>query len=66
MTPEQLMKKCQIGCHRLDDANNLLAECYGTIGKMLAWIEDHGERTCLCTKDMTGKVCKYCQCGKAK
>ena len=29
---ENLMKRCQIGCHRLGDANDLLAECYGAIG----------------------------------
>ena len=32
-TNEQLMKACQIGCNNLNDANNLLAECYGRIGK---------------------------------
>jgi len=34
---ERLMKKCQIGIHcraSLDDANDLLAECYGTIGRL--------------------------------
>jgi hypothetical protein len=30
------MKKCQIGSHNLNDANNLLAECYGTIGMLSA------------------------------
>jgi hypothetical protein len=34
MTNEQLMKACQIGCNNLNDANNLLAECYGRIGKL--------------------------------
>ena len=33
-TNEQLMKACQIGCNNLNDANNLLAECYGRIGKL--------------------------------
>lgn len=33
-TNEQLMKACQIGCNNLNDANNLLAECYGRIGKI--------------------------------
>jgi hypothetical protein len=35
MTPEEVMKKCQIGCNNLNDCNNLLAECYGTIGKLV-------------------------------
>ena len=34
---EQLMKKCQRGFgnypNALDDANNLLSECYGLLGK---------------------------------
>lgn len=33
-TNEQLMKACQIGCNNLSDANNLLAECYGRIGRL--------------------------------
>jgi len=33
--PERVMKKCQTGCYSLNDANDLLAECYGTIGKLL-------------------------------
>ena len=33
-TNEQLMKACQIGCNNLNDANNLLAECYGRIGRL--------------------------------
>jgi|SRR5690606_12823227 len=35
MTPEQVMKACQVGCTNLIDANDLLAQCYGTIGKLL-------------------------------
>lgn len=33
-TNEQIMKACQIGCNNLNDANNLLAECYGRIGRL--------------------------------
>ena len=36
---KNLMKRCQIGCggkHALDDAHDMLAECYGTIGALLA------------------------------
>ena len=37
---ERLQKRCQIGCRNLNDANNLLAECYGAIGALLEEIED--------------------------
>jgi len=33
---------------------------------LLKWIEDEGERNNTCTKNITGKVCSYCRCGKAK
>jgi len=33
-TTEQLMKACQIGCSNLNDANSLLAECYGRLGRL--------------------------------
>jgi hypothetical protein len=35
---EKLMKRCQVGVggrHALDDAHNLLAACYGTIGALV-------------------------------
>lgn len=35
MTPDQVMKACQVGSRNLDAANNLHAQCYGTIGKLL-------------------------------
>jgi len=68
MTPEQVMKKCQIGYGgriALNDCHDLLPECYGTIGRMLQWIEDEGERTDTCTKPVTGKVCRGCRCKHA-
>jgi len=37
----KLMKKCQIGCggrNALEDAHDILAECYGTLGAMDAEI----------------------------
>jgi len=41
---KEVMKKCQIGFgnypNALQDANNLLAECYGTIGKLSAEIAE--------------------------
>lgn len=36
---EQLMKRCQVGTRNYDEANNLHAECYGMIGKLLGQIE---------------------------
>jgi hypothetical protein len=32
---ERLMKRCQAGSPSADGANNLLAECYGTLGALL-------------------------------
>lgn len=32
---EKLMKKCQAGHPSADGANDLLAECYGTLGALL-------------------------------
>lgn len=29
------MKQCQVGTRNYNDANNLHAQCYGTIGKLL-------------------------------
>lgn len=47
MNSEQIMKACQVGFasypSALDDANNLLSECYGHIGRLVSlnsgWIE---------------------------
>jgi hypothetical protein len=33
---EQIMKRCQIGTRNYNEANNLHAECYRIIGKLLA------------------------------
>lgn len=35
---EDLMKRCQRGATNLNDANNLLADCYGTLDAMAAEI----------------------------
>jgi len=35
---DRLMKRCQIGCggrQALDDAHDILAECYGTLGALV-------------------------------
>lgn len=37
MNVEALMKRCQIGVggrHALDDAHDIMAECYGTLGRL--------------------------------
>jgi len=39
---EQIMKRCQIGTRNYEEANNLHAECYRIIGKLLAereWVD---------------------------
>jgi len=39
---ERLMKRCQIGVggrHALDDAHDIMAECYGSLGAMMIEIE---------------------------
>ena len=33
---EQVMKRCQIGTRNYNEANNLHADCYRVIGKLLA------------------------------
>jgi hypothetical protein len=37
---EQIMKRCQVGTRNYDEANNLHAECYRVIGKLLKTIEE--------------------------
>ena len=36
---ENVMKRCQIGTKNYNEANNLHAECYGTIGRLLLQVE---------------------------
>jgi hypothetical protein len=35
---EQIMKRCQVGTRNYDEANNLHADCYRVIGKLLKTI----------------------------
>ena len=37
---EQIMKRCQVGTRNYNEANNLHAECYRVIGKLLKTIEE--------------------------
>ena len=61
MNPEKTMKKCQIGSINLNAANDLHAECYGTIGAMLNWIMETSEQYNICTKHITGNICPGCK-----
>jgi hypothetical protein len=36
------------------------------LDRLIDWIEDEGERVNICTRNITGNVCAYCQCGKKK
>jgi hypothetical protein len=49
---EQIMKRCQVGTRNYDEANNLHADCYRVIGKLLKTIEE-----LQCQKHVT---CVYC------
>lgn len=44
MTDDEIMKACQRGFGNyvgaLDDANNLLAQCYGSIGRLRSTVEN--------------------------
>ncbi|RVD77074.1 hypothetical protein [Pseudomonas koreensis] len=46
---EDLQKRCQRGATNLKDANNLLAECYGVLGKL-------GVALAECTASLEGEV----------
>jgi len=37
---EQIMKRCQVGTRNYNEANNLHADCYRVIGKLLKTIEE--------------------------
>lgn len=72
---ENLMKRCQRGATNLNDANNLLAECYGMLGKLGAENKDLSNRCESLTferTDLRDKIetlrdvlpeCKNCQGG---
>jgi hypothetical protein len=34
------------------------------LDRLLDWVESEGERVNICTYNVTGNVCAYCQCGK--
>jgi hypothetical protein len=37
---EQIMKRCQVGTRNYDEANNLHADCYRVIGKLLKTVAE--------------------------
>jgi hypothetical protein len=48
---ERLMKRCQVGVggrHALDDAHDILAECYGALGAMMIEIERLQSELAIC------------------
>jgi hypothetical protein len=52
---EDLMKRCQIGVggkHALDDAHDIMADCYGTLGAMMSEIEALRSETRGCAQEM--------------
>lgn len=48
----ELMKKCQRGASNLNDANNLLADCYGSLGALIA----ENERLIQALQSITAQV----------
>ena len=63
---EQTMKRCQRGTPYLDDAHNILADCYGTIGRLSGLIHQHNQHcefTCEhtdCQRDKQQRWCPDC------
>ena len=63
---EQTMKRCQSGTPYLDDAHSILADCYGTIGRLSGLIYQHN-RDCDfqcdqrdCYRDKQTRLCPDC------
>ena len=54
---EALMKRCQIGAggrHALDNAHDIMADCYGTLGLLMQCVEFYQARaTCGCGDEFT-------------
>jgi len=59
---ENLMKRCQRGSTNLNDANNLLADCYGMLGKLGAEKEALSKAA---TELRRGAECHHLNHGKA-
>lgn len=53
---DNLQKRCQRGATNLNDANNLLAECYGMMGKLGAENEALRKALAECSASLEGEV----------
>lgn len=72
---EDLQKRCQRGATNLNEANNLLAECYGVMGKLGAdneQIKAEGEllrhQLAACSKELrkaSSWICREVEAGTA-
>ena len=53
---EQIMKRCQVGTRNYNEANNLHADCYRVIGKLLKTIEEWESKEPVAWMDADGNV----------
>lgn len=54
---EALMKRCQIGVggrHAFDQAHDIMADCYGTLGLLMQCVEFYRGTTCSPNAESTG------------
>jgi len=61
MSNAALMKQAQ----QLHDLKKELRQKNKRVKALSEWIEQDGENTDTCTKDILGVVCNGCRCGKA-
>ena len=60
---EQIMKRCQVGTRNYDEANNLHADCYRVIGKLLKTIAELESQDGAC-QHCAEKGCVACDARK--
>ncbi len=46
-------------------AFNAMRKAKREIERLRAWIEEEGKRTDTCTRNVLGKTCEQCRCGRA-
>lgn len=66
---EQIMKRCQIGTRNYEEANNLHAECYRIIGKLMAertWVGLTDEQKEALSQDAEGNPWAAVELAEAK
>ena len=61
MSNADLMKQAQ----QLHDLKKELRQKNRKIKSLTEWIEQAGENTDTCTKNILGAICKGCRCGKS-